>query len=491
MVSEQQLDQYAVSDAASRAFLKSRAHPIVLLPTRQSQSLSRHIAPGLNEIGVMLPYSPLHHLLLEAVAGPLVATSANLSGEPVLTRNTDVTRRLAHVADACLHHNRDITRPADDPLYRFIANKPRPLRLGRGNAPLELELPFTLPTPVLATGGHMKNTVALAWHNRIVISPHVGDLHTPRSQHVFEQVITDLQQLYRVTAERVICDTHPGYASSRWAQRCGLAVQPVLHHHAHAAVLCGEYPHEPRWLVFTWDGVGLGTDNGLWGGEALLGKPGHWQRVASMRQFRLPGADKAARQPWRSAAALCWEAGLDWQVPDENGELLHAAWRKQVNAPPSSAVGRLFDAAASLLGLVQEASFEGQGPMLLEACAGTATTRPLALPLQQDAEGTWRSDWQPLLHMLLDNSMTPAERARCFHESLGSALLQQAQQLRAQHGDFAVGLCGGVFQNRLLTEVVMQQLQQAGFRVYLSEQLPVNDAGLCYGQVIEAMHANT
>ena len=207
-------------------------------------------------MGVFLPYSPLHSLLLHDFAGPLVATSANISGEPVLTNNQHVEQRLAHVADAFLHHTRPIERPADDSVYRVIAGKVRPLRSGRGIAPLEMQLPLPVAMPTLAVGGHMKNTIALAWQDRIVLSPHIGDLDAPRSLDVFQQVGADLQQLYGVNAQRLVCDAHPAYASSRWARQDGRTVTAVLHHHAHASAIAGEHPDESRWLLFAWDGTG-------------------------------------------------------------------------------------------------------------------------------------------------------------------------------------------------------------------------------------------
>jgi hydrogenase maturation protein HypF len=433
----------------------------------------------------MLPYSPLHYLLIELFGAPLLATSANISGEPVLTHGQEVTLRLNKVADSFLHHNRHIQRPVDDSVYRIIQHKPRPLRLGRGIAPLELTLPFRLQEPLLAVGGHMKNTIALAWDDRIVISPHIGVLDTLRSQQVFEQTISDLQALYQVEAKQLVCDAHPGYASTRRAKASGMPVHQVYHHHAHAACLSGEFPKEEYWLVFCWDGVGLGTDGTLWGGEALLGNAGHWQRVASMQSFHLPGSEKVSREPWRSAAALCWEASYAWHSGQADAALLHQAWQKKVNCPLTTSVGRLFDAAAALCGLVTHSSHEAQGPMLLEALASHGQGHTMDLPLQQDTQGVWRTDWSPLLPMLTDNTINVSDRARCFHESLAQALLQQALLIREDRKDFAIGLGGGAFQNRLLTERVFQLLEANGFRCYLPEQVPVNDGGLCYGQVME------
>lgn len=474
-------------DEPAAALLGSPQRPIVLLPVHEGSGLSADIAPGLNEVGVMLPYTPLHHLLLNELGRPVVATSANLRGEPVLTDNAEVEQRLAHVADAFLHHDRPIERPADDPVWRPIAGQARPLRLGRGGAPLELTLPFTLPRPLLALGAHMKNTLALAWENRVVVSPHIGDLDTPRSLDVFANTAADLQQLYAVRAELLVCDAHPGYGSSRWAASQPQEHITVWHHHAHASALAGEFPEESRWLVFTWDGVGLGEDNTLWGGEALYGGPGDWHRVASMRPFHLPGGDKAGREPWRSAAALCWETGQAWDgLPGDNAALLRQAWEQRLNSPATSAVGRLFDAAAALTGLVQDASFEGQGPMQLEARAIPAQT-PIDLPLASDDAGILRSDWSPLLPLLLDREQPLARRAGIFHASMAAALVAQASAVRRDRGEFAVGLGGGVFQNRLLAERCLDELHAAGFlRAYLPVDVPCNDAGLSFGQVIEA-----
>jgi hydrogenase maturation protein HypF len=476
--------RYARPEGAELALLGDPMRPIVLVSKRSDASLAKSIAPGLDEIGAFLPYSPLHHLLLHDFGAPLVATSANVSGEPVLTDNTEVEARLAHVADAFLHHDRPILRPADDSVYRVIADVPRPLRLGRGIAPLELELPFAVAQPVLATGGHMKNCVALAWGRRVVVSPHIGDLDAPRSLAVFGQVVADLQALYGVRAERVVHDAHPYYASTRWARRSGLPATAVFHHRAHAAALAGEHPEVARWLVFAWDGVGYGEDRTLWGGEALLGVPGDWRRVGSFRPFHLPGGEKAGREPWRSAAALCWETDTPWTELPKDAHLLHAAWRKRLNAPATSAVGRLFDAAAALTGLNLRSSFEGQGPMMLEAAATDGDALPL--PLARDPHGLWRTDWAPLLPLLLDADSAAGERAGRFHASLARALLAQALRVREEHGDFAVGLTGGVFQNRRLAELALDELRAHGFDARLPARTPCNDGGLCYGQVIEA-----
>ena len=478
------VQNYVELTTAEADLLRSPVRAIVLA-RKDRHSLSSLIAPGLHEIGIMLPYSPLHYLLLDALDMPVVASSANISGEPVLTDSSDVEKRLSHVAQAFLHHNREIVRPADDPVYRTIAGSPRPLRMGRGNAPVEIDLPFTLPEPLLATGSHMKNTIALAWDNRLVVSPHIGDLDSPRSQQVFKQVIEDLQQLYQVRARAVICDAHAGYASSRWAKDCGLPYNTAYHHFAHASALVLDHWNDEDWLVFTWDGVGSGVDSTLWGGEALLGQPGNWQRVASMLPFYLPGGEKAGREPWRSAAALCWQAGIEWDGLPDRADILQLAWKKRLNTPQSSAVGRLFDAASALTGILQQASFEGQGPMLLEQASGELQAT-LPLPQLEDETGLLQADWSGLLPILMDKNRSIANRASYFHACLAHTLLLQATSMRERHGVYNIGLCGGVFQNRKLSDYAVQLLEENGFNACLPLRLPANDAAICAGQVVEA-----
>ena len=482
------LESIVELSASDREFLLHPARPVLLVKKKQAAMLSQSIAPGLAEMGVMLPYSPLHHLLLNDFGGPLLATSANISGEPVLTDNAEVEQRLAHVAEACLHHDRPIERPADDPVFRSIAGRPRPMRLGRGFAPGELTLPFELEKPLLAVGAHMKNTITLAWNNRAVMSPHIGEMDSARSLAVFEKTIEDLQRLYNVKVEQLVCDAHPGYTTSRWARNQGLPLYTVFHHHAHASSAYYECAAGEPLLVFTWDGVGFGVDGSLWGGEALLGVPGEWQRVASMRPFHLPGGDKAGREPWRSAAALCWETGCETSALPEDSALLFEAWQRRVNSPRSTAVGRLFDAAAALTGVCRTASFEGQGPMALEALCGEPGNH-IELTLER-CDNLLITNWGPLVTAMSDSTLSVSARASLFHASLAQALLQQARSIREEHGVNTVSFSGGVFQNRVLSEQALALLSADGFKVHLPELIPVNDAGISFGQVIEYLYHN-
>ncbi len=485
-------DEFDLEPAVRDALLDP-ARSIVLLPVRSPVRLAPNVAPGLAEIGVFLPYSPLHQLLLEDFGGPLVATSGNVSGEPVLTSATEAQERLADVADAFLHHDRLIARPADDSVVRVIAGRARPIRLGRGIAPLELELPRPVPRPVLAVGGHLKTTVALAWGRRVVVSPHVGDMGTLRSEQVFAQVAADLQRLYDVRAEIVLSDAHPDYATTRWARASGLAHELVQHHRAHASALVTEHGRtEAPAIVFAWDGVGLGDDGTLWGGETFLGTPGHWQRAAHLRPFHLPGGDRAGRAPWRSAAAVCWELGRACPVgvPDP---IVRTAWERRVNSPHTSAAGRLFDAASAIVLGLGETSFEGQGPMWLEAVARDPVAFP-GLELRSTAEGRLELDWAPLVDWLLQAPPTTAadraDRAGAVHASLADGIVQVSEWLRDQSGSSIVGLTGGVFQNRRLTEAALAGLSSRGFEVVLPALLPCNDGGLSYGQVADFIGRN-
>jgi hydrogenase maturation protein HypF len=478
------VNQLADLDASEQQLLCSPLRPIVLVRKSSHSVLTDAIAPDLGEVGLMLPYSPLHHLLADGFGAPMVATSANLSGEPVLTDGEEVEARLSQVADAFLHHNRPIRRPADDSVYRLIAGKPRPLRIGRGFAPIERKLPFYLEQPLLAVGADLKNTVALAFRDRVVISPHIGDLGTLRSAEVFDQVIADLTRLYDVKPQTIICDAHPSYHSSRWARNQNLPILPVFHHHAHASALVGEHELEGQVLVFTWDGTGYGEDGTIWGGEALLGSPGNWRRVGSLRPFNLLGGDKASREPWRCALSVCWEQGIAWPDCRQKSDVLRQAWERRINCPVTSSVGRLFDAAAALIGIADYSSYEGHAAMRLEAM-GTSGAEPITLPIAKNAEGVIISDWSPLLPFLMDAKLSSAEQSSVLHASLAATIADQAKAVREQYGINRIGLTGGVFQNRLLTEQTLSTLEKLGFDIYLHENIPSGDGGISFGQIIE------
>lgn len=487
------LPESALTDyvASPDPVLFTPARPILLLPPRAGARLAEGIAPGLGEIGVMLPDSPLHHLLAEGFGAALVATSANRSGEPMIAEETAALEQLGPIADGFLHHDRRIARVVDDSVLRIIDGAPHILRAGRGLSPIELPLPFTLEAPVLACGGQMKNTIALGVGDRAILSPHLGDLDNPAALAAFAAMADDLQALYGARAEWLIADAHPGHASTRWAKTFlakarGLKLETVWHHHAHASALAGEYGGADM-LVFTWDGVGLGPDGALWGGEALWGRPGAWREVARLRRLKLQGGDAVAREPWRAAAAMCWQSGVTPPAGLVPEPLARTAWEHGLNCHESSAAGRLFDGAAALLGLGRLASHEGQAPARLEALAGKSAGSALhmddaaPLPLTANEEGVWEADWRPLVPMLLDETCPPQERAARFHASLAATALAIAEKLAARRA----GLAGGVFQNSRLSRTLLHGLRQRGIETHLGRRVPCNDAGLSFGQIME------
>ncbi len=493
------LIQHAATPSEAELMLLQANHrPIVLIGKNRNSTITNTVAPGLKEVGFLLPYTPLQHLILQGVDQALVITSANISGEGILLDNTEVETKMAHIAEAFLHHDINILRAAEDSVYRVINNIPQILRFGRGIAPLELALPITLKHPLIALGGQFKNTIALAWDDRIVISPHIGDLSSPRSMQVFEDTISQFCLLYGVTPTEYICDAHPEYNAHRWAVAQNINVTKVFHHYAHASALYTEHKLTEATLIFTWDGTGYGEDATLWGGEGVYGKPGDWQRVSSIKPFKLIGGDKSTTEPWRTALSVCWETEETWHECPYDTTLLNQAWTKQFNCTTTTSIGRLFDAAAALTLQVYKSDFDGHAPMWLESIANKKLGATIDLPLNYNENGLWISDWSPLITMLLNTESSPEEKSSSFHSSLAMILVKQAKQIHKTKKFKTVGLCGGVFQNRLLTEQAFKLLTAEGFKVILPKLIPSNDAGLSYGQIIEAdtgrqkkYHSNT
>lgn len=463
--------------------LRSPQRPIVLLAMQSSCALAAGIAPGLAHVGAMLPYSPLHALLVRDFGGPLVATSGNLSGEPIALDPEEAETRLARIADGFLHHDRPILRPAEDSVWQLASTQALPVRLGRGEAPQEWRLARPLAVPTLALGGEQKTTVALGWGERVVVSPHIGDLEHPESIHWLARVVEDFARLYGVQPARIVLDAHPRYHGRRWAEGMGLTLAEVWHHPAHASALAAEHPQIGDWLTLAWDGVGLGPDGSLWGGEVLRGCPGRWQRVARLRPFRLPGGEAASRECWRSAAGLLWEAGLDCPPWHAQLDMLRAAWQARLNNPLTSACGRLFDAVAALLGVCLHASFEGEGPMRLQALAEQAADGP-RWPVCWRREGALLElDWSAWLAPLQDDGIPVPARAWAFHDALARAVAELPAQLGLP-ATLPLGLTGGVFQNRLLIARIRAHWPGT---LHLPQRQPANDAGLALGQLVELL----
>lgn len=485
-----------VSDAEARV-LESSAAPIVLLERRPDCALPPGLAPGNPRLGFMLPSSPLHQLLLDDFDGPVVATSGNRSEEPVCTGNEQAFEVLKDVADFFLVHDRPIRRHCDDSIVRVIDGREQVLRRARGCVPLPLRTPAT-PGTVLACGAHQKCTVAFSRGEWTWVSQHLGDLETEPAVDTHARVVGDLENLLDLSPDRVVCDAHPDYASSRYA--CGRATKPfrVQHHVAHVLACMAENEVDGPVLGVAWDGTGLGDDRTIWGGEFLEVKPGAYSRRAFLRPFRLPGGDAAAREPWRSGLAVLWEAygGLE-SVPaalpglqaldPQRREAIASMLRSGEGSPETTSMGRLFDAVAwILLGRV-EAGFEGQAAMELEFAAGRASGEgKRQLPTVPGLEKkNQHLDWRPLLRGLVNGVLCGVDAdalALAFHEALVEGMVTVAREVRLE----AVMLTGGCFQNRLLTEQALARLRESGFHPYIHHQVPPNDGGIALGQAVAA-----
>ncbi|MBK8476711.1 MAG: carbamoyltransferase HypF [Opitutaceae bacterium] len=504
---------------ASAALLQSPGAPIVLLrrrvppgqpsPSESAASpLAPSIAPGNPWIGALLPYSPLHHLLLARVSHPLVATSANLAEEPLCTDNAESLSRLRGIADLFLIHDRPIARPVDDSVLRpALAGAPIILRRARGYAPFGLPLPAAARggEPLLCVGGHMKNTVALATDSAVVLSPHIGDLATVASQQAFQRHIEWLISLQRTHPRTIVCDAHPDYDSTRYARASGLPVTTVQHHLAHVFACLLEHPNggPEQVLGVSWDGTGYGGDGTIWGGEFIhIDRVARTaRRVACLRPFRLPGGDAAIRDPRRSALALLYElhsgereplrhAAAALGMPPTEAETLLTLLASGAHSPITTSAGRLFDGVASLLGLASRNTFEGQAAMQLEFAAerraGDIEALPFALATVALAGGSTRLelDWRPALAALLAlrATHTADPLAARFHRGLAKAIAAVSSTI----GVGSVALTGGCFQNRLLLAGAGERLTAAGFTVLRHRELPPNDGNLAAGQALAA-----
>ena len=485
---------------AEAELLLSAVAPIVLLTpqTHPKICLASSIAPHQSTLGVMLPYTPLHHLLLAELGFPIVATSGNRSGEPICIDNSEAIAKLGSIADAFLVHNRPIARPVDDSVVRVMGNRPVPLRRARGYAPTPLQPSSAGGLPcLLAVGGHLKNTVALSLSNRILVSQHLGDLDQATTVERSKGSIDDFLHLYSATPIAIACDAHPDYASTQLAQYLGQSLQvpviPIQHHYAHILSAIADRHLEPPVLGVAWDGTGYGSDDTVWGGEFLaVSNRDGFDRVAHLRPFSLPGGDRAAREPRRSALGLLYETVGDSAFvldnpavrafSDGDRKLLATMLQRQINSPLTSSVGRLFDAIAAIVDLCQQTTYEGEAAMRLESdIAGTTERYPYRLTPQDS--GPLLLDWEPMVQAILTDLHRPiGEISAKFHNTLADAIVAIARRIDISQ----VVLTGGCFQNRYLLETSIRGLQAAGFTPHWHQTIPSNDGGLAVGQILGA-----
>ncbi len=492
-------------DNLERRLLCSPESPIVLLRRklavprwtgpREGCAIASSVAPGNPLLGVMLAYTPLHHLLMRELGFPVVATSGNLSEEPICTGEHEALERLGGIADLFLVHDRPIARHVDDSIARVMLGRELVIRRARGFAPLPIQVRRPMRS-LLAVGGHLKNTIAASAGQSVFVSQHVGDLETAQSYDAFRRVIADFRRLYALRPVGVACDAHPDYLSTRYAQGDGLPVIRVQHHYAHVLACMAENELEGEVLGVSWDGTGYGLDGTIWGGEFLSITDASFVRAGHLRTFPLPGGDRAIREPRRAALGLLYEifgdAAFAMAEPapvrafsPQALPVLHSMLARRINAPLTSSAGRLFDAVAAIVGLRQENQFEGQAAMELEfALDGCPTEEAYPFSLRP-GQSMHLADWEPAIRALLadvNGAVSVGLMAARFHNMLAEMIVSVARHT----GKERIVLSGGCFQNRYLTERAVQRLRTAGFRPYWHQRIPPNDGGIALGQIVAA-----
>lgn len=498
---ERELMRLTHATPAERALLASPAHPVVLVNQREGGRLSRHINPGTARIGVLLPYTPLHSLLLDdswsvAVPPSLVMTSANHSDEPMIADDAVALTTLREIADGVLLHDRPIATRVDDSVCHVVDRDEAPLRRARGYAPLPLALPVAV-RPLLACGADIKNTLCFASGERAVLSSYVGDLAQYRVFSEYEAMVDRLSTLWRIVPEIVCHDLHPQYWSRRFAERRypGLPLMAVQHHHAHVAACMAEHGVRGPVIGIAFDGTGYGEDGHVWGGEFLIAHYASFQRAAHFDYVPMPGGEAAIREPWRMALAYMRAAEIPWDerfapvraAAAEDRPVIETQLEGGVAAPLTSSVGRLFDAVAALLGVRQRVSYDAQAAIELEALADPSANLPYDFALHEGLPR--RIDAAPMIRDIAGDLErgTPAPMiAARFVATLVAITRRLCSLLRAEYGISEVVLTGGVFQNDRLSRDVTRALAGNGFRVYRHRAVPCNDGGIAYGQAAVA-----
>jgi len=515
------IERHCYVDEAERELLQSGARPIVLLQRKPKSPIARECAPGQNTLGVMLPYTPLHYLLLEKADDfpeALVMTSGNISEEPIATDNDEARERLSSLADAFLMHDRDIHMRCDDSVVRVLnsselritnyalrdtqnvkrnandaTTSTYPLRRSRGYSPFPVKLPFEAP-PLLAVGPELKNTFCITNKNYAFLSHHIGDMENYETLQSFEAGIKHFEKLFRVKPEAIAYDLHPNYLSTRYAlqraERENLPTIVIQHHHAHIAACMAEHGLDDSHPVIglSFDGTGYGEDGAIWGGEFLITNYQSYERAFHLDYFPLPGGDAAIKKPARTALALLWSLGLDWderlapaaEFCAEDRTTLSTQLERKINAPMTSSMGRLFDAAAALSGVRQSVNYEAQAAIEFEALADVDEDGEYPFKRGQDVIEV-RSAIEALIADVLAGVPVPTISAK-FHNGLARMGLEICQHLRSTRVIEQVALSGGVWQNITLLRRTLSLLQEAGFVVYIHHQVPTNDGGLSLGQ---------
>lgn len=481
-----------------KVLLTSPAHPIVLLKKKPESTIVEEVSPKQEWLGVMLPYTPLHHLLFRdsndpssILLPPIVLTSGNLSEEPISINNNEARERLSKLADAFLMHNRDIHIRCDDSVGRIFEKKIFPIRRSRGYSPFPVKLPFEVPQ-ILAAGSELKNTFCITNKNYAFLSHHIGDMENYETLKSFEQGMEHFEKLFRVKPEAIAHDIHPNYLATRYAleraERENIPIFAVQHHHAHIAACMAEHGLDEAVIGVSFDGTGYGEDGSIWGGEFLIADYKNYQRAAHLEYFPLPGGDAAIKKPARTALALLWSLGLEWderlesvvEFCAEDQVILRTQLEKKINTPFTSSMGRLFDAAAALASVRQKVNYEGQAAIEFEALADSAEAGMYSFGLEQD-EVKIRSAVEALVKDVMAGIPIQRISAR-FHNGLAESVRETVKKISIETGIKSVVLSGGVWQNITLLRRSLSLLRNDGFEVYIHREVPTNDGGLSLGQ---------
>jgi len=479
----------AVSLLEERALTSVEA-PIVILRKKAHSNLAPSVSPDTSTVGAFLPYTPLHHLILREFSKPVVATSCNLTDEPIMKDNEEALSVLGKIADGVLIHNRPIVRRCDDSVVRIFSNRQVSIRRSRGFVPLPVILPFELKRPVLALGVHMKNTVAVGKGNKVYLSQHIGDIDNSLAEEFFEEVVEDMLKLFDVDPEVVVSDFHPGYYSVKYGERRFKdRLVKIYHHHAHI-VSClaeNEVPLDEKVLGLAFDGTGYGKDGTIWGGEFLLADYRNFEREFTLKPFPLPGGDKAVKEPYRVAVSLLLLSGIEPEevlsVEPKKLRFVSQMVEKGINSPLASSMGRLFDGVSAILGIKCQVSYQAQGAVLLEEKASFSAESGV-YPYLID-EGF--VDWRPLIRSVVDDlkkGVSVSDIAKKFHNTVVAFSLDVAKEVALKFGVKGVALSGGVFQNRAVSEGLEAKLKKEGFKVYVHQIVPPNDGGISLGQAV-------
>ncbi|MDD5385640.1 MAG: carbamoyltransferase HypF [Sulfuricurvum sp.] len=487
----EQLQEYAMIDEEEKVHITGAIKPIVIVRSKSGTNISTHVAPLIDRLGVVLPYTPLHRLLFETIDFPLIATSANISDEPIIVKAEEIAHRLGNVVDGILNHNRTIVNALDDSVIQIAQGRVVMLRMGRGFAPHTISLRDSITKPILAVGAHQKSAIALGVKKNIVLSGHIGDLGSIEADGYFEKTIETFKRFYDCEPTLLITDLHPHYSSTRYAQEQKKEHYGVQHHYAHILACMAEYSLDEKVLGFAFDGTGYGEDGSLWGGEVMIADTHGFERIGFLKPFALLGGDKAIKEPRRIALSLLFErytleevlvlksptteAFLEYEIRQ-----LYHIWTKKLNAPLSSSMGRLFDAVASLGGFIQTLDYEGQGGMIMESFVDDEITEPF------DFTVTNREIDVSLMVEQIVALSTQNDTKRLIASRFIATIEAMMHCFVALHPKLPIVIGGGVFQNQTLMSRLYRRFGEGRF--YAQQQTPINDGGIALGQLYYAYH---